>query len=322
MSAPRLTDAQLDTALRAIAPSSAPAGLRAGIVAQASATRQRAPLPSPLAALVDIDPAARRRALLLAAALLAALALAGTAVVGSFLIDRPKTPLLEQTRVVNPTPGPSQGVTLDPPADVGALVGSAYSRMPDLQPMTINAVDGTGTIRIYVDGSGAVRIERRHGRVGTTPTPTRSCRGPERASSWRGRTGQAGTSRTTRSPRTRASSSTRRLASQGGRWRTPSAVRPPRPPTGRPRRRLPRPGHTSAPSSSPAGRPTTSSAAGAISGSMPRRGSRCGAAARSWTRSSTWFPARPRPSRSRPSSRAAACRSVRDACAGRCPGPR
>jgi hypothetical protein len=72
--------------------------------------------------------------------------------------------------VENPTPGPSQGVTLDPPADVAALVSSAYSRMPDLPPMIINAVAGTETIRIYVDGSGAVRIER--GKAGSADPDT------------------------------------------------------------------------------------------------------------------------------------------------------
>ncbi len=160
MSTQRLSDAQLTALLRGVVPPEAPAGLRSRIVAEASATRQRTPRWSPLPALVDIDPAGRRRALLLAAALLAALALVGTAVVGSYLIRATQNPLLEQTRVADATPGPSQGLTLDPPADVGALVGSAYSRMPVLPPMTINAVSGTETIRIYVDESGAVRIER------------------------------------------------------------------------------------------------------------------------------------------------------------------
>ena len=156
MSAPRLTEAQLDTALRSIVPASAPAGLRAGIVAQAAATRQRRSLPSIVAAFVDVDPSVRRRALLMAAALLLILAGVSVAVVGSLLNDRRQDPF--------------QNLSLAPPTDLPAFVRSAYDAMPALGPMTITYLDADGTKgRIYVDGSGAIRTEHFASAGATTP---------------------------------------------------------------------------------------------------------------------------------------------------------
>ena len=169
MSAPRLTDAQLDTALRSIAPSSAPAGLRAGIVAQAAATRQRRPAAVAARRARRHRPAARRRAVLLAAALLAASRSPGRPWSASFLIDRPKTPLLEQTRRHEPHARTEPGRHAGPPADVGALVGSAYSRMPDAA-----ADDHQRRRRDGDDPDLRGRLRRRphrtlHGRIATTP---------------------------------------------------------------------------------------------------------------------------------------------------------
>jgi hypothetical protein len=156
----RLTDEQLARALRATLPAQAQPGLGARIVEEAASTPQRRPLPMPFAALADLDPGAQRRVVLLAAALLLALAVVGTALVGSLLtnpttLPRPANPLVDVA-----SPAPSRALTLQPPADVPALARSAYGAMPSLRPMTITAVDGDATVRIYVDGSGAIRIER------------------------------------------------------------------------------------------------------------------------------------------------------------------
>ena len=103
-------------------------------------------MPSVLGALSDADPIGRRRSLLLAAALLLAVAIAAGAVAGAWqLFRRDAAPLLD----------------LAPPTDLPALVLSTYDRMPQVPPMTIAAVDSDGTTsRIYVDRSGAVRVER------------------------------------------------------------------------------------------------------------------------------------------------------------------
>lgn len=141
-----LSDAQLAAGLRRLAPSSAPVDLRARILGEAVAMRQDRPLPGPFGRLTDADPFARRRVLLLAAAALLALGLAVAGVVGALLAER--------------TPEPFPDLTLEPPADLPAFVRSTYELMPQLGPMTITAVEnGTIRHRIYVDGSGATRIE-------------------------------------------------------------------------------------------------------------------------------------------------------------------
>ena len=57
-------------------------------------------------------------------------------------------------------PAAAAGVDLTPPKDLPAFARSAYESMPQLPPLTLTALqDGTTKRRIYVDGSGAVRIE-------------------------------------------------------------------------------------------------------------------------------------------------------------------
>ena len=146
MNAPRLTDAQVSQALRAHLPERARAGLRERILEAAETTGQQRTLPSFLGALSDADPLNRRRSVLIAAALLVALALASAAAVGALR-------LLE--------PDPIERLSLEPPTDIQAFVQSSDDRMPELPPVaftTLDSVDGKG--RIYVDRSGAVRIER------------------------------------------------------------------------------------------------------------------------------------------------------------------
>ena len=80
---------------------------------------------------------------LLAAALLAALLIAGAVAVGSWLLD------------------PIDELNLEPPADVPAFVLSSYERLPQLPPLALtwhNSDSAKG--RIYVDRSGAVRLDR------------------------------------------------------------------------------------------------------------------------------------------------------------------
>ena len=50
---------------------------------------------------------------------------------------------------------PIQGLSLEPPSDVQALVLSSYDRLPELPPLAMTRLDdGTKTSRIYVDRSG------------------------------------------------------------------------------------------------------------------------------------------------------------------------
>ena len=146
MNAPRLTDAQVSQALRAHLPERAQAGLRERILEAAETTGQQRALPSFLGALSDADPVNRRRSLLIAAALLVALALASGR---------------RRRGVATPRAGPLERLSLEPPADIQAFVQSSDDRMPELPPVaftTLDSDDGKG--RIYVDRSGAVRIER------------------------------------------------------------------------------------------------------------------------------------------------------------------
>ena len=147
MTAPRFSDAELGRLLRAHLPAEADSQVREAIREEVEATRQLRAFPGPLGALVDVDPRARRRALLLAATLVLALTAAVAGAVGA-LLDR-----LERTPVVD--------LAIAPPADLPAFVQSAYASMPELQPMTITTLeDGVTMGRIYIDGSGAIRLER------------------------------------------------------------------------------------------------------------------------------------------------------------------
>jgi hypothetical protein len=142
----RLTNAQLARSLRAVVPPTAPSGLRTRILSDVETTRQERALPGLLGRLTDVDPGARRRVALLAAAALLALGLAVAGVVGALLEERRNNPLPD--------------LSLEPPADVAAFVRSTYEQMPELPPMTVDTLrDGTTKGRIYVDASGAIRVE-------------------------------------------------------------------------------------------------------------------------------------------------------------------
>jgi Tol biopolymer transport system component len=145
MNGRQLTDAQIARALRAHLPEAAAPGLRQRVFEAAETTAQQRALPSLLGRLGDADPDARRQSLLLVAALLAALAIVGSALVGSRLLER----------------DPLRELDLAPPADLPAFVMSAYGRMPELPPLAMTTIeDGSVKSRIYVHESGAVRIER------------------------------------------------------------------------------------------------------------------------------------------------------------------
>jgi hypothetical protein len=145
MSGMRLSDAELRNLLRAHVPAG-DRGLRAAIHADVESTRQQRPVPGLLGALVDADPRVRRRALLLAATLLLAVGAAVAGLAGAFVDRREPDPVVD--------------LSVKPPADLPVFVRGAYSAMPRLQPMTITTLeDGTIKGRIYVDRSGAVRIE-------------------------------------------------------------------------------------------------------------------------------------------------------------------
>jgi hypothetical protein len=140
-----LSDAQISRALRAHLPSQAQPGLFARISERVEATPQRRPWPSIFRAFTDADSVSQRRMLLLLAALLLALIVGTIGVVGTLLNDR---------RAI-------RDLSLDPPTDLAGFARSAYDQMPELPPLTLDTLeDGTFRGRIYVDGSGAVRIEQ------------------------------------------------------------------------------------------------------------------------------------------------------------------
>lgn len=146
MSGTRLSDAELRILLRAHLPAGEQ-GLRHAIHVDVASTRQQRPVPGLLGALLDADPRARRRALLLAATLLLAVGAAVAGLAGA-LIDRRE-------------PDPVVDLSVKPPADLPGFVRGAYSSMPKLLPMTITTLeDRTIKGRIYVGGSGAIRVER------------------------------------------------------------------------------------------------------------------------------------------------------------------
>ena len=148
MSAVRLTDAQIAAALRAHLPAHARADVPTRIAAEVSSTRQLRPMPSLLALLSDADPAARRRAMLLAAAALLALGVVGAAAVGAFL--RKNEPVR---------------ITSDPAVDAPAFVGEAFAAHRFLPPMTLEArlwdvAEGPVDVqRFYVNAAGHLRHE-------------------------------------------------------------------------------------------------------------------------------------------------------------------
>ena len=146
MNGQRLTDAQISEALREHLPDRAWSGMRERILESAATTPQQRGLPSLLGALTDADPITRRRSLLIAAALLVAVAVASAVAVGAWrLLDR----------------DPIKDLSLEPPADVPAFVQSSDERMPELPPVAITTIDSDARKgRIFVDRSGAVRIER------------------------------------------------------------------------------------------------------------------------------------------------------------------
>jgi hypothetical protein len=155
MNGSHLTDAELRRLRRAHLPAPAP-GLRDAIVADVMTTRQQRRVWGPIGALLDADPTARRRALLLAAALLLAMGAVAAGAVGTILDRR--------------APEPIRDLTLEPPPDLPAFVRTAYSAMPQLPPMTITTIeDGSIAGRMYVDRSGAVRIEELESPSATEP---------------------------------------------------------------------------------------------------------------------------------------------------------
>jgi Tol biopolymer transport system component len=154
MNGRKLSDEQIARALRARLPEHVPAGLADRILGEVATTSQQRALPAIFGGGGDADPIVRRRSLLLAAALLATLALIGSAVVGSRLLER----------------DPISDLDLAPPADLRAFAMSAYDRMPELPPLAITAVeDGSAKSQIFVHESGAVRIERYSSLQATEP---------------------------------------------------------------------------------------------------------------------------------------------------------
>jgi hypothetical protein len=248
-----LTDAQLAAALRAHLPV-AHAGLHEQIRAAISTTPQQRRLFSILGRLTDADPVARRRVVLIAALVALAFAASIAAIAGALLREKQAPDL-----------------SLDPPTDLPAFVRSTYDDMPKLQPMTITAVrDGTTKIRIFVDVSGATRIEEFASINATEPASYKIFAGSTMAELTDIGTRRAsGTSRQGRFPRIRASLSSHRWGPPEPRPRL--AARQSFRPARSTRVRLVAAGDMWRSSTSPAGRPTTSSAA-TTCGSMSRRG--------------------------------------------------
>jgi len=111
-------------------------------------------MPSFLARLVDADPVARRRSLLLAAALLLALTLSVAAGVGAWLESQRRTLDL---------------LSLERPADLDAYVVGTYQGLVDLPALSITIVQVEGTkARYYYDGTGTIRHD-----LYTSPSDTR-----------------------------------------------------------------------------------------------------------------------------------------------------
>jgi len=163
MSAQRLTDAQIATALRLHLPQAAAPGLRARVSEAVGGTPQQRAIPTFVATMFDADPMSRRRALLIAATLLLALVFASAAVAGALrLFDR----------------SPLQDLSLDPPADVPAYVDAIGGRLRELPPMAVTTIEnGTNKGRTFIDRSGAVRFEHYIGADATEPDTVRILNG-------------------------------------------------------------------------------------------------------------------------------------------------
>lgn len=154
MTAQRLTDAQIATALRAHLPAHARSDVRGRILAEVATVRQATPLPAMLGRLTDADPDPRRRAMLLAAAALLVLGLAVAAAVGNLLRRDAPVELL----------------TADPATNPNAFVLEAYTAHRHLPAMTLvaNMWDEEGPVdahRFVFDGRTAVRHECCEGAV-------------------------------------------------------------------------------------------------------------------------------------------------------------
>jgi hypothetical protein len=166
MTTPRLTDAQIATALRAHLPAHARSDVRERISMEVDRTGQRRPLPFALGRISDADPFARRRALLLVAAALLAMGAVLAATVGALLRDD----------------GPIPRLTIDPAVDPNGFVVQAYAAHGRLPAMAFVAdmFDDEGPTdrqRFWVDDSGTMRHECCDGHieiVGPTGTGSRS----------------------------------------------------------------------------------------------------------------------------------------------------
>jgi hypothetical protein len=160
-----LTDDQIAVGLRTYVPVPH-AALRGQILTEVASTPQERRLPWIVGGLTDADPTVRRRMTLLVMLFALAASVAFVAIAGALLRQQRPPELSIEVPAPSAPPVATPGLQtpaldpLGPPADLGAFVRSAYDDMPKLQPMTITALtDGTRKTRIYVDGSGAVRIE-------------------------------------------------------------------------------------------------------------------------------------------------------------------
>jgi hypothetical protein len=150
MSAQRLTDAQIATALRAHLPAHARADVRMRIAAEVSTSGQLRPMPSVFAPFADADPEARRRAMLLLAAALLAVGVVAAAGVGT---------LLRRNEPVR--------ITIDPAVNAPGFVEEAFAAHRVLPPMTLVArmwdqeggPDNADVQRFYVNALGHLRHE-------------------------------------------------------------------------------------------------------------------------------------------------------------------
>ena len=152
----RTDDVRFAAALRAVVPGNPPSGATERLGTALRSTQQRGQLPAPLAPLFDADPAGRRLALLAAAMLLLGVARAGAVATGALRLWGPPTP----------------DITIKPPPDLQAYMVSITQDSPIVRPMAFAFVDDqyerwSGEIadqpvmqRVYLDETGAVRIER------------------------------------------------------------------------------------------------------------------------------------------------------------------
>lgn len=128
----RLSDAQIAAALRTHLPAQAQAGLPGRVMDAVGGTSQRRPLPSFLGALLDADPVAARRSLLIAAALLLGLALASAGAVGaSRLLQHDAAPNLNlRPPVATMTPTPTVTPDANQSQDASSVQGFTVLTSP------------------------------------------------------------------------------------------------------------------------------------------------------------------------------------------------